>query len=674
MLLFFSCNSAAKGDSTKDGFEYVVDDRNEVCITKYTGEANKLTIPSKINGRKVTGIGASAFDNCLSSSITIPDSVTSIGDWAFTFCPNISSIKIPNGVTSIGKEAFCWSGMSSIAIPNSVTSLGRAAFAGCEELETITLSNNLINIEEEIFYWCESLKSIKIPEGVKSIGSLAFNGCESLTTITLPDSVEYIGDSAFSYCDNLSSITIPDTVKYIGNDAFVGCPSSLVLTIGKNSYYVAYEEKDYSDNQLALTYNQLILTPTTPNDSPDMTNSENECQHQGAKACMNYNAFCPQDDKYHCQVYLAAWTCLECNEIIKTLTGTINIDHNYYSEVCFYCNHIKSVSVNANTNSKDWFDYALAGNRDNERYVIIDNDAIEISNDEFKDQKNINIKLPDSIKKIGHRAFKNNSIYAMYLPDGVETIGDEAFANCENLHTIVIPASVTSIGVNAFEGCNQLTSLMVRPDSYAEEYCWEYDLEYSYYDDVEDNTFAKTLYETNDYSFYFTEDNSVVIVQYDNKEAALLLPEQLFGYPVKAIESYAFHNFDQLRFVTIPASVVSIGKNAFDGCNNLKTIFVHEYSYAQQYCIDNNLPFEIILSTTAAEKTNPIEVKAKASEVYLRNNKGSSIDRIEKGDTVYITGYDPDCELFTAEYKNQTGYVKGAGFDISKDELLDYFK
>ncbi|MCI6292804.1 MAG: leucine-rich repeat protein, partial [Bacteroidales bacterium] len=165
-------------------------------------------------------------------SITIPNSVKSIGDGAFCVCKSLRSITIPNFVTSIGDEAFsgCKS-LQSITIPNSVTSIGYGAFSGCESLQSITIPNSVTKIGDYAFSWCKFLQSITIPNSVTSIGDGTFSDCESLQSITIPNSVTSIGDEAFSDCTSLQSVTIPNSVTSIGDRAFSLCTSLQSITI-----------------------------------------------------------------------------------------------------------------------------------------------------------------------------------------------------------------------------------------------------------------------------------------------------------------------------------------------------------------------------------------------------------------------------------------------------------
>ena len=182
----------------------------------------------------VTSIGEFAFADCDSlTSLSIPNSVTSIGEAAFIYCDSLTSISIPNSVTSIGDFSFyCCSSLESVSLPNSVTSIGEYAFASCDSLTSLSIPNSVTSIGEYAFYWCSSLTSITIGNSVTSIGECAFHSCTSLKSITIPDSVTSIGRFAFGGCTSLTSVSLPNSVTSIGSGAFDGCSSLQMAVLG----------------------------------------------------------------------------------------------------------------------------------------------------------------------------------------------------------------------------------------------------------------------------------------------------------------------------------------------------------------------------------------------------------------------------------------------------------
>ena len=149
-------------------FEFIPPDNTAVIVTnyKYNGAAADVTIPSRYQGKPVTTIGHAAFFNSAVTSVTIPDSVTSISDEAFGFC----------------------SQLTNISIPNSVTYIGFSAFSSCTSLKSITLPSSLSFISGALFLGCSQLTTIHIPVSVTSIGNNAFADCPSLMTVTYPGS------------------------------------------------------------------------------------------------------------------------------------------------------------------------------------------------------------------------------------------------------------------------------------------------------------------------------------------------------------------------------------------------------------------------------------------------------------------------------------------------------
>ena len=296
------------GESDGLQLEYEELEDGTVTITRFVSSSSTdIELPSVIDGKSVTRIGDSAFsaydiDACSNlTSIVIPDSMTSIGWYAFFSCTSLTDVTIPNGLTSIGEDAFCectsladvtipdsvtsigqyafdsCTSLTSVMIPANVTSIGVGTFSGCtslteiivdsnnqsyttedgilfdKNLETIlcypggkagnfTISNSVTSIESYAFYKCTSLTDVTIPDSVTSIGYEAFYRCTSLTTIMIPDSMINIGGWAFEYCTNLTSVIIPENVTSIGEGTFGACTSLTEIIVDSNNK--SYVSKD----------------------------------------------------------------------------------------------------------------------------------------------------------------------------------------------------------------------------------------------------------------------------------------------------------------------------------------------------------------------------------------------------------------------------------------------
>ena len=172
----------------------------------------------------VTSIGQNAFMGLDLTDVTIPNSVTGIGDWAFYGCEDLAQITLPDSVTSIGEGAFndCKS-LTRVNVPKGVTSIGRLTFGYCGSLKAIALPAGVTSVGESAFAWCESLTGITLPDGVISIGENAFCGCGSLTDIVIPNSVTSIGGWAFAYCKAMKSVTLPGGLQAVKGNTFFQC-------------------------------------------------------------------------------------------------------------------------------------------------------------------------------------------------------------------------------------------------------------------------------------------------------------------------------------------------------------------------------------------------------------------------------------------------------------------
>ena len=211
-------------------------DGTYAMVIDYTGTATRVKMAAEYQGLPVTQIYENAFYGKNITMVIIPDSVTSIGSYAFSSCNSLTSVTIPDSVTSIGGSAFYGCSLTSVTIPDSVTTIGDKAFSGCGSLTSVTIGNSVTTIGDEAFFYCDSLTSVTIGNGVTTIGDSAFSYCSRLTSVTIPDSVTTIGNYAFSGCGRLTSVTIGNGVTSISNSAFNNCNALQYAEYGNCKY------------------------------------------------------------------------------------------------------------------------------------------------------------------------------------------------------------------------------------------------------------------------------------------------------------------------------------------------------------------------------------------------------------------------------------------------------
>jgi len=201
-----------------------------ITITGYTGPGGDLTIPSAINGLPVTGIGDFAFMSAPLTNVTLPDTLNSMGNGAFSGCRGLNSTVIPSGVTNIGQGAF----------------------SQCSSLINVSIPSGVRNIEQYTFYNCSSLTNVIISNGIITIGALAFT-CPKLINVTIPDSVLSMDEESFEGCSSLPYIFIPQSVTNIGGAAFSHCSSLQTIAVsGSNGFYASVEGVLFNKSQTTL--------------------------------------------------------------------------------------------------------------------------------------------------------------------------------------------------------------------------------------------------------------------------------------------------------------------------------------------------------------------------------------------------------------------------------------
>ena len=266
----FAEDTSTEYEATIDGYEYfykVNEGGKTVTITRFfaldVSHSHYADIPETLGDGNytVTAIGKNAFFNCQAlAKVTIPQSVTSIGDGAFQNS-SLTDVTIPQGVTSIGEDAFynCY-GLTSVTIPQSVASIGKQAFRECRQLKSLTIKDAATSIGEEAFMLCESLTTLKLGEKIKTIGESAFSQC-GLTSVTIPDSVTSIGDWAFSYCPSLTTLSLGENIETIGEGAFYVCPALTNVTIPKKVETIKPYTFDYDPYLDGCSHLESITLP-----------------------------------------------------------------------------------------------------------------------------------------------------------------------------------------------------------------------------------------------------------------------------------------------------------------------------------------------------------------------------------------------------------------------------
>ena len=518
---FYNCDSLEKKPTQEieiDQLIYRLLLHNHLAmVIGYSGSPKTIVIPSEITNEgvsyRVTSIGSEAFSYCESlTSITIPNSVTSIGKDAFFFqCGNslrsivvaegntvydsrencnaiietatntliyaCQNTTIPDSITSIGEDAFSNEEITSITIPYGVKTIESRAFSGCEMLTTITIPNSVTTIGPNAFAGCSSLTSVVVAEGntiydsrekcnaiIETATNTLIFGCQNTS---IPNSVKSIGDGAFSGCESLTSINIPNSIKSVGRSAFHGCSKLADITIPNS--VTSIEDSAF--------YNCESLTSIT---IPDSVTSIGDCAFSGCSKLADITI--PNS-----VTSIEAWAFCRC----KSLTS---------------------------------------------------------------------INIPNSVKSVGRYAFSDCSKLAdITLPDSVTTIGEFAFEDCKALTSVTIPRSVMSIGRGGtFQGCTSLKSVQwnainctIDSDSNG-----SYKLPFANLSRIKNFTFGNDV-----------KSIPILLCEGLSGLTFISIPDS-----VTSIGNSAFRRCSSLKAIDIPENVMIIESGAFKGCSSLEIV------------------------------------------------------------------------------------------------------
>ena len=387
--------SSFAADETASDFEYNISTENLIEITKYKGSATDLTIPSKIDGYTVAGLGDGAFEGCTSLvSVKIPDTVEYINFNVFCGCSALKSIEVDANNSEYSSE-------NGVLFNKNKDTI--VAYPMGKEDTSYVVPDGVLEIGMSAFHSCSKLTNVKLPDGVEIIDDFAFAFCYGLESIIVPDSVRYLGDAAFLFCIKLESVTLGNGIAYIGNTVF--------------SYSAFYNNESNWEND-GLYIGKYLLNV-----------SKNVGEVFWVKGGTEVIADCAFSS---------------CEKLVSVmLPETITS----IGETLFYeCPLIENIVVNGN-----------GGVYSSEYGVLYKGNSLAVYPQGKADAK-FNIPAgTDSI--CDYAFLGNQNLKNVILPDSVKSIGNGAFSGCSALTSVTIGENVKSIGIYAFFNCLSLKSI-----------------------------------------------------------------------------------------------------------------------------------------------------------------------------------------------------------------------
>lgn len=243
-------------ESPVANFEYEINEKGTITITKYIGTEDSVVIPHKIDNIIVERIGRLAFFENSLSSVVMPDSIASILDAAFQKCKNLEYVKFSSNLKVIGPIAFneCTSLKTVDLSYDTMTKIYENAFSYCDNLETVVLGNNITSIDREAFIYCTALKEINLPNNLESLGMYAFAECRSLESINIPKTLKSWGMCAFAAALSLKYVTIEDGLECFGSYYTFSGTQIESLVIPKSVINLAYCNFSSYDKLKEITF------------------------------------------------------------------------------------------------------------------------------------------------------------------------------------------------------------------------------------------------------------------------------------------------------------------------------------------------------------------------------------------------------------------------------------
>ncbi len=567
---------ATEESKTSGDFEYIELDDGTLELTAYLGDEEAPEIPVQLDGKNVTAIGADCFRGCLAiKSLTVPEGITAIGDYAFECCEYLTQATLPASLRTLGTGVFSGDVMlETVTIPEGVSSIGDGAFFYCKRLGGIELPDSLETVGEFVFAECTSLQTASIGSGLKKIGTRMFWGCMSLQSIELSEGLEAIGDLAFSGCEMLSAVTFPESLQEIGRNAFRSCGSLTeitvsVPTVSAYAFYGCYSLQKVTLTDSVQTIEPFAFTNTACEESFHIPASVTDIQ-DCALISIRTPAFTVAEDNPNYQTIdgvlaskdgtrLIAYPTDRTDETYAIPDGVTTIAPYAFSGVYMMTELTIPASV---TTLEDGAFKELS----NLPSITVPATVTEMGTCVFEGMNAETIRLEASITDLPEGTFKNCGAMTIVLPETLQTIGKDAFMNAGNVEKLTLPQSLTAIESGALAGttCEFIS--------------------------------ASENFKTENGSLYSADGKTLYHLHRSMEETAVTIPDG-----VETVEPYAI-DCRELQSVTVPASLHTVGEygigyrfSSFDQINADPVIGLRIYGEDNEavraYAAENNLGF-----------------------------------------------------------------------------------
>lgn len=606
MISCFSVGINAEENTLKDGdFGYELFENNTAIINAYYGSAEIVTVPDKVDGMTVVGIGLAFKDNKTVKKVNLPNTIKNIYVDTFHNCTSLEEVNLPDELEYVGQSAFKDCAVKALKFPSSMRGIGPYAFEECFNLESFYFEEGLEFMETRAFAHCKKLKKVHLADSTYDLGDCAFEFCSELEEVNIPKKMYKIRKSVFLECLSLKSVVIPDSVKEIGSNAFSHCIALKSLDLGKGVTSIST-----SAFEVCSSLETLVI--------PD---SVTFCGSGAFDGCYSLEKVkISMGLETISREMFSDCTSLESVTIpngVKKIEGSAFLRCGSLTDV-----YIPSNVTNIVKTAFGYTDIGVKGNLHIRIHGYVSTEAERYANEngyEFIDMNGTPTGVDTSIfldeTEIKVRRYKTYKIkYSVDLPSGKTTFqsADEKIAkvNAEGLITAV-NAGTTYIAVSNGNATELINVTVENPPV----------------DVINEQTTKGGV------KYYFIDgENDEITVRItgcgDNVTEAVV-PSMIGSYPVKEIQENAFKNKKSLKRVEINKNVETIGASAFENCAALESISIPTTLKS----VDEN-------AFAGCEKLSKIYIKSlkKYNEIQFYNSENNTAFPSGNANTVYLNG------------------------------------